>query len=107
MRVRPLNVPHWLGLASLAAALAIAAPGHTEAAQPQPEGTPGTTQEQPDHGTNKAPDITTHETPGVLKPKVNPDPGISLPTPNPSKFPTPVIRPPATEPGGSTVVIPK
>lgn len=42
--------------------------------------------------------------PGVLKPTTNPDPGISLPTPNPKEFPTVVIKPPGTAGNPSTVV---
>jgi hypothetical protein len=92
--------------ALLAAVLAITAFGHAQAAQTPTEAAPGTAPEKPDHGTNKAPDITTSETPGVLKPKVNPDPGISLPTPDPKQFPTPVIKPPEVK-GNNTQIVPK
>jgi hypothetical protein len=93
-------------VALLAAVLAVTALGHAQAAQTPPEVTPGTAPERPDHGINKAPDITTSETPGLLKPKVNPDPGISLPTPNPKQFRTPVIKPPETK-GNNTQIVPK
>jgi hypothetical protein len=43
---------------------------------------------------------------GVIRPQVNPDPGVTLPTPSPSKFPTPVIKPPGTR-GNPAPVEPK
>jgi hypothetical protein len=91
-------------IVSLAGALAIAILAHAQAATTaQPEDKPPAVQANPDHGTNKAPEITTSEAPGVLTPKVNPDPGITLPTPNPKEFPMPVIRP-APGKGGATEV---
>lgn len=102
--------PPWLLLVMLALALAtVGAAQGAPAAQSQPEGaqaeaTPksaqGPIQQQPPAaGIAKA-------APGVLKPQTNPDPGISLPTPNPKEFPTPVIKPPGTA-GNPSPVIPK
>ena len=80
------------------------------AAQSQPEG--GLTQSGPMQGgkgdvqTQPPAAGVTKAAPGVLKPKTNPDPGMTLATPNPKEFPTPVIKPPGTN-GSSAQVVPK
>ncbi len=47
--------------------------------------------------------------PGVLKPKTNSDPGMLLATPNPKKFPMPVLRPNEAHgnTAGSAKIVPK
>jgi anti-sigma factor RsiW len=44
-----------------------------------------------------------HVAPGVLAPRTNPDPGMALATPNPKKFPMPVLKPKSST-GGATVI---
>lgn len=102
----------WLLLLSLA--LAFAALGGAQAATTQTPlvGTDRQAAGTPDQGNGTiapqppSPDIAKGSTPGVLKPKVNPDPGMTVATPNPRQFPTPVIRPPGTK-GNSAPVVPK
>ena len=48
----------------------------------------------------------TKAAPGVLKPKTDPDPGMTVATPNPGAFPTPVIPPPGSK-GNAPQVVPK
>lgn len=48
----------------------------------------------------------TKAAPGVLKPKTDPDPGMTVATPNPKAFPTPIIPPPGTK-GNAPQVVPK
>ena len=48
----------------------------------------------------------TKSTDGVLKPKTNPDPGMTVATPNVREFPTPIIRPPGTK-NENPKVVPK
>ena len=106
---RRRNQPPWLPwLVLLAAGLGIAA-FDTASAAPADEAQPGATPALPtqDNGTAKPPGpVATSRSGGVLKPKGNPDPGITLPTPNPKQFPTPVIKPPGTR-GGNPQVVPK
>jgi hypothetical protein len=52
------------------------------------------------------PGNASRSTPGVLRPRTNPDPGMTVVTPNPQQFPTPVIRPPGTQ-GHNPQVVPK
>lgn len=104
-RSSSLPWPAWLLFGSLAMAVAMlgaaqAAPATTSPPMNSDQGSGTATPPQ------KAPEIAKGSTPGVLKPKVDPDPGINVPTPNPKQFPTPVIRPPGTK-GDSAQVVPK
>ena len=101
----------WLLLLSLA--LAVAAFAGAQAApttQTPVIGTDRQTEGIPDQGNGtikpKIPDIAKGSTPGVLKPKTNPDPGMTVATPDPKEFPTPVIPPPGTA-GNNPQVVPK
>lgn len=100
--------PPWLLLLALAggaamfgvAQLAPAAPSESAGAADQPNQGTGDIQTQPPAaGVAKA-------APGLLKPKANPDPAMTLPTPNPKEFPTPVIKPPGTA-GNPSAVVPR
>ena len=100
----------WLLLLSLA--LAVGLLGGARAAQTTPPSVTADRQAEgtPDQGRGTIkpppPDIAKGSTPGVLKPKTNPDPGMTVATPNPKEFPTPVIPPPGT-PGNNPQVVPK
>lgn len=104
----PKAWPPWLLLMVLTLAAAMfglaqfsgAARSQTQSAQ---------TKEAPGHGdvqTQPPAAGVTKVTPGVLKPKTNPDPEMALPTPNPKEFPTPVIKPPGTA-GNQSPVVPR
>lgn len=79
------------------------------AGQSQPEG--GLTQSGPVQGksdlqTQPPAAGVTKAAPGVLKPKTDPDPEMTVATPDPKAFPTPVIKPPGTK-GGAPQLVPK
>lgn len=69
-------------LVSLAVALVSAAD-----AAPADQSPPTALQKQPPAGG------VVRKAPGVLAPRTNTDPGMALPTPNPQKFPMPVLKP--------------
>ena len=100
----------WLLLLSLALAFATLGGAQAATTQAPAMGTDRQAEGTPDQGNGTikphVPDIAKGSTPGVLKPKTNPDPGMTVATPNPEAFPTPVIPPPGTA-GNNPQVVPK